>query len=251
MNAKSLIYLLLSVATPIFSQIVRPDPNTTAAVLGKSWLEGGKLTVMRLAEARLQKKTGDLASQLVLMEYATAFMDTETLKTLVPLVRRTSQNIKTPSFLQQKKLLDLTLESLDSLLPTITDQMRAAEAYKGALTRKPLSMLPIIEALESDGLVAKLTSEEKTLLNTSLAQSTPYNEPSGENQNLRSLPLIDLQKRFPPPKLLSPTSSGTGAKPTAPAPSGEPSSSTPWSIIVVLIVAATGLLWLLVKNHRM
>jgi hypothetical protein len=30
----------------------------------------------------------------------------------------------------------------------------------------------------------------------------------------------------------------------------EPPSSTPWSIIVVLIVAATGLLWLLVKNRK-
>jgi hypothetical protein len=30
----------------------------------------------------------------------------------------------------------------------------------------------------------------------------------------------------------------------------EPASSTPWSFIVVLIVAATGLLWLLVKNRK-
>lgn len=34
------------------------------------------------------------------------------------------------------------------------------------------------------------------------------------------------------------------------APGEEPGSSTPWSIIVVLIVAATGLLWLLVKNRK-
>jgi hypothetical protein len=33
-------------------------------------------------------------------------------------------------------------------------------------------------------------------------------------------------------------------------PSEEPTSSTPWSIIVVLIVAATGLLWLLVKKRK-
>lgn len=37
--------------------------------------------------------------------------------------------------------------------------------------------------------------------------------------------------------------------PTA-TPSEEPASSTPWSIIVVLIVAATGLLWLLVKKRK-
>ncbi len=39
------------------------------------------------------------------------------------------------------------------------------------------------------------------------------------------------------------------AKPTS-APSEEPTSSTPWSIIVVLIAAATGLLWLLVKKRK-
>jgi hypothetical protein len=39
------------------------------------------------------------------------------------------------------------------------------------------------------------------------------------------------------------------AKPASP-PSGEPTSSTPWSIIVVLIVAAIALLWLLVKKRK-
>lgn len=39
------------------------------------------------------------------------------------------------------------------------------------------------------------------------------------------------------------------AKP-APTPSEEPTSSTPWSIIVILIVAALSLLWLLVKNRK-
>jgi hypothetical protein len=37
---------------------------------------------------------------------------------------------------------------------------------------------------------------------------------------------------------------------TEPTPSEEPPSQTPWSIIVVLIVAAIGLLWLLVKNRK-
>jgi hypothetical protein len=38
--------------------------------------------------------------------------------------------------------------------------------------------------------------------------------------------------------------------PVPATPNEEPTSSTPWSIIVVLIVAATGLLWLLVKNRK-
>lgn len=35
-----------------------------------------------------------------------------------------------------------------------------------------------------------------------------------------------------------------------PTPTEQPASSTPWSIIVVLIVAAIGLLWLLLKNRK-
>jgi len=39
-------------------------------------------------------------------------------------------------------------------------------------------------------------------------------------------------------------------KPTAATPSEEPTSSTPWSVIAILIVAAIGLLWLLLKNRK-
>lgn len=39
------------------------------------------------------------------------------------------------------------------------------------------------------------------------------------------------------------------AKPSPTAPHEEPASSTPWSIIVVLIVVALGLLWLLFKRR--
>ena len=39
------------------------------------------------------------------------------------------------------------------------------------------------------------------------------------------------------------------AKSTTSSPGEEPASSTPWSIIVVLIVAALGLLWLLLKRR--
>lgn len=52
------------------------------------------------------------------------------------------------------------------------------------------------------------------------------------------------------------SSQSTGSKPAGSATQingttdGNATSSTPWSIIVVLIVAATGLLWLLVKNRK-
>lgn len=53
----------------------------------------------------------------------------------------------------------------------------------------------------------------------------------------------------PPPSVQPPApKKASEAKPTTP-PSEAPTSSTPWSIIVVLIVAASGLLWLLLKRR--
>jgi hypothetical protein len=57
-----------------------------------------------------------------------------------------------------------------------------------------------------------------------------------------------------PPKLNA--TNGTASKSAksssdqAATPSGEPASTVPWSIIVVLIVSACGLLWLLVKKRK-
>jgi hypothetical protein len=57
-----------------------------------------------------------------------------------------------------------------------------------------------------------------------------------------------LPSIMPPPTQLPKHPSE--AKPTTSTPSGEPASSMPWSIIVVLIVAAIGLLWLLLKGRK-
>ena len=53
----------------------------------------------------------------------------------------------------------------------------------------------------------------------------------------------DIKQSQPPAPKQAPE-----AKPS-PTPSEEPASSTPWAIIVVLIVAALGLLWLLLKRR--
>lgn len=63
-----------------------------------------------------------------------------------------------------------------------------------------------------------------------------------------------LKQTMPTPKpplvvQLSASKNTAEAKPT-PTPSEEPASSTPWSIIVVFIVAAIGLLWLLLKKRK-
>ncbi len=53
----------------------------------------------------------------------------------------------------------------------------------------------------------------------------------------------------PPPSITPTLTKHLQSKP-APTPREEPTSSTPWSIIVVLIVAAMGLLWLLLKGRK-
>lgn len=59
----------------------------------------------------------------------------------------------------------------------------------------------------------------------------------------RSHPGISL------PKALEKTPESKATTPTASSPSEEPTSSTAWSIIMVLIVAVCGLLWLLLKRR--
>jgi hypothetical protein len=72
-----------------------------------------------------------------------------------------------------------------------------------------------------------------------LQKSEPQSEKSSNKPpTTGTLPIV---KPAPPPN-------ASEAKPVA--ASEAPTSSTPWSVIVVLIVAATGLLWLLVKKRR-
>ena len=53
-----------------------------------------------------------------------------------------------------------------------------------------------------------------------------------------------------PPPVVQPPAPKKAPEAKTVTPSEEPTSPTPWSIIVVLIVAALGLLWLLLKNRK-
>lgn len=59
----------------------------------------------------------------------------------------------------------------------------------------------------------------------------------------------------PPPHPTTPTAQASApmkaseAKPTVPTPSEEQASSTPWALVAVIVVAAIGLLWLLLKRR--
>jgi cell division septation protein DedD len=83
---------------------------------------------------------------------------------------------------------------------------------------------------------------DKTLKATGLATSLPTIDPSTQSQTTPT--------SKPPPVVQPPaTKKSPEAKP-APTPTEEPASSTPWSVIIVLIVAATGLLCLLLKKRK-
>lgn len=62
-----------------------------------------------------------------------------------------------------------------------------------------------------------------------------------EPQNKIIFDLITTQKKS--------DAKASESRPTSTTPSGEPASATPWSLIVVLSVAALGLLWLWLKRR--
>ena len=72
---------------------------------------------------------------------------------------------------------------------------------------------------------------------------------AGTSNNQTNQPSENIPTPRQPPIVQPPTSTmADEAKQTQPARSGEPPSSTPWSTIVALIVAAGGLLWLLKRR---
>jgi hypothetical protein len=77
---------------------------------------------------------------------------------------------------------------------------------------------------------------------------------AGEKENTQPLPTTEkirpeASTPRPLPSAQPSTPIAPGQKEAAPPTSDEQTSSTPWSIIVVLIVAALGLLWLLLKRR--
>lgn len=201
------------------------------------WLKGNKVAVMKLAQTRLEQNPGDLASLLILLEYASTFMDTATLKELIPVIRKSGSNVTTQNFTKAKPLFASTLDSIDSILPLITDEMREAEAYKGSLPDKPLSVLPIIESLENDHLVTPLSLYEEN----QLTEASVINQERGvpNSDQIQRLSLSEVMNRYPSPKASVISLSHL-----------QNDDTHPQVVIVVLMVAAIGLLWLLAKKRK-
>ncbi len=91
----------------------------------------------------------------------------------------------------------------------------------------------------ASSLEATLLGRENMIALAKAAESSKANDPPKELAVPKPSPAVQQ----PAPK------KALEVKPTTATPSEEPTSSTPWSIIVVLIVAACGLLWLALKRR--
>ena len=118
------------------------------------------------------------------------------------------------------------------------------ELYEGPIPPPPgfeAADMKAPEVADEDNRFIPVTTEPRP------AQGTL--PPKYQAMNDKAQAEAAAQKSSPSVQLPAPKKSPE-AKPTTSTPSEEPTSSTLWSVIVILIVAATGLLWLLVKNRE-
>jgi hypothetical protein len=117
-----------------------------------------------------------------------------------------------------------------------------------ALTRLDLSALKLPDdtaGLEIAGIGRDLEHLQIRLGDREFAVKADLKSPPRLLKKPDTAPIPKTQSIAQPPALKKVPESKT-----APTPSEEPASSTPWSIIVVLIAASTGLLWLLLKKRK-
>ena len=172
---------------------------------------------------------------------------------------------------------DLRCEPIFALVPYLgTDREKEAFVILMALTREfyahktPLSpMLPYGKNFDLQAWEAG-KSELITKLRTACAFCLEFGAETGWRRKydlgdlaLEKLPSSTTAKPSAEPVDLSPASGTSTSKlplvqshqPRKPdqeqsGTTEEPTTSTPWSVVTVLVVAATGLLWLLVKNRK-
>lgn len=130
------------------------------------------------------------------------------------------------------------------------------EYARDVLQTRTMEMNSSVAGSVAELLVRRGTPDDVERLR-SLIKTRPYLTATIEGQ-LRHAAVFqaakdaasDAKKTITPSLELPAPKKATAATPTALTPSEEPTSSTPWSVIVILIVAATGLLWLLVKKRK-
>jgi hypothetical protein len=169
-------------------------------------------------------------------------------------------NSATPHLIQlATELAETDFEaSVIGLMPTLPGIEVApyVEYCRKLLRERPRSTQIIYAAM----LLSRHGSQEDISLIDKVAASRPFFRDSLQ----KSSTLLRSRLGSTPPTGSSPSGEGVTSqnqpmgsanhaletKPTTSTPSEEPTSSTPWSVVAVLIVAATGLLWLLVKKRK-
>jgi len=118
----------------------------------------------------------------------------------------------------------------------VDDDDKRDESWGKTNNPKPPSGLAQVSLDSPSGKIYELKDAYAHLIKEQEALDRRLGQVRDANGHLIN-PLPSAPKKAPEPK------------PTTSTPSKEPASSTPWSVIVILIVAASGLLWLLLKKR--
>jgi hypothetical protein len=94
------------------------------------------------------------------------------------------------------------------------------------------------------GETPKVELKRSSLPKTPSASPLPVGEVSTQQPPTKQTPSVTFSSNVKP----SPTPKAAVAK--AVTTNEEPTSSTPWSVVTVLIIAAIGLLWLILKKRK-
>ena len=131
-------------------------------------------------------------------------------------------------------------DRIDAFYKAVLDARKSAQSGPGPDEEAiPDAELPTAEQLRS--YEASFGKLEALATKGALPKSDPANHPTSAQASAIPTTVPEVQ---PAPKKTS------EAKPTTSTLNEEPTSSTPWSVVAVVIVAAIGLLWLLVKKRK-
>ena len=246
---------LVALETALFALSKSADRETRAsAVRALAAVRGLVGPAESLVIESLDTETDEELRANLIEVVGMAGQQSEALKKALVNRIRTAKGSREPHALA-KAVNDLRLtEAVPALIDRVGDSpseaLIAIEFYGEAASAAKTALMALI----ADPSPANLAAVRLALETLAAVPPPPPTQPRNAFVDLIAksspqdkAPTVDTTLKLPtsaqppaPKKATSPTSS----------PSKETPSSTPWSIIVVLIVAATGLLWLLVNKRK-
>lgn len=190
------------------------------------------------------EQRNEILAMLFQLPLADDGLNADHIPLLVQLYVKSAQSPATPFILAQRRSF-IQKEGLNFRLLAIVASLLHAESPQVAFP--PGEIMPrLLRLLEAARGSRSLSATNHQIIEDAIFVVKKALE-DGEQKDVTESP-IPLS---PNPSVLQAPEpkKAPEAKPTTSAPNDEPASSTPWSIIVVLIVAAGGLLWLLFKRR--